>query len=147
MFWMWFWFGLTVLLLVAEVLTVDLVCIWFAAAALVSGLLLAIFPNLPVPWQFAVFILAAAALLIATRPLVKRFLRTTRSRDTNLDRLMGQIAVVTERIDNLAATGAVRLGGIVWTARSLNGETIEEGAYVSFEKIEGNKALVKRKGE
>lgn len=144
MFWMWFWFGLAVVLLLTEVLTVDLICVWFGAAALLVGTVTAIFPSLPIPWQFALFVAASVLLVVATRPLVKRLLRTRRERDTNLDRLMGQIAIVTERIDNLASTGAVRLNGIVWTARSLDDTAIEVGEYVIFEKIEGNKALVKR---
>ena len=143
----WVWFSLTIVLLIVEFLTADLVCIWFSAAALLVSILLAIFPALPLGWQFAIFVVAAAGLLAATRPFVRKFLRFQRSKETNLDRLIGQVAVVTERIDNLAATGAVRIGGLIWTARSLDGEPIEAGEYVLFEKIEGNKALVKRKGE
>lgn len=143
----WVWFPLAILLLIVEFLTADLVCIWFSAAALVVSILLAIFPALPLGWQFAIFVAAAAGLLAATRPLVRKFLHFNRSKDTNLDRLIGQVAVVTERIDNLQATGAVRIGGLVWTARSLDGEAIEVDTYVTFEKIEGNKALVKKKGE
>ncbi len=144
---MWFWFGLAVAFLLVEVLTVDLVCIWFGAAALITGIVMAIFPTLPIPWQFAIFVGIAAVLIAATRPLVKRLLRFERNRDTNLDRLIGQVALVTEQIDNLAATGAVRLNGVVWTARTTDDTTVEVGEYVVFEKIEGNKALVKRKGE
>ena len=144
---MWIWFGLAVAFLVVEVLTADLVCIWFGASALVSGVVLAIFPGLPVAWQFVIFVLLSAVLLFATRPLVRRFMHFPRSHDTNLDRLMGRVAVVTERISNLDATGAVRLGDVVWTARSADGSVIEEGAYVIFERIEGNRALVKRKEE
>ena len=145
MFWMWFWFGLAVALLLVEVLTVDLICIWFGAASLVTGVVVAIAPTLPVAWQFVIFVGLSVILVAATRPLVKRLLRFERSRDTNLDRLIGQIGIVTEQIDNLASTGAVRIGGLVWTARSLDGDVIEAEAYVTFEKIEGNKALVKRK--
>ena len=147
MFWIWFWFGLAAVLLVTEVLTVDLICIWFGAAALVTGIVLAIFPSLPLAWQFVIFVLLAIALLVATHPLVKRLRLSPKSRELNLDRLMGQVAAVTERIDNLAGTGAVRLNGVVWTARSLDGEPIEAGEFVTFEKIEGNRAFVKRKGE
>ena len=147
MFWMWFWFVLAVIFIVVEVMTADLVCIWFGAAALLSGVVTAIVPTLPVAWQFVIFVALSSVLLFATRPLVKRLLRFEKSRDTNLDRLIGQVAVVTERIDNLAATGAVRLGGIVWTARSEDGSVIEMGEYVIFDNIEGNKALVKKKGE
>lgn len=143
--WMWIWFGLAVTFLVIEVLTADLVCIWFGASALVAGVVLAIFPGLPLAWQFVIFVVLSAVLLLATRPLVRRMMRFPRSHDTNLDRLMGRVAVVTERISNLDATGAVRLGDVVWTARSTDGSVIEEGAYVIFERIEGNRALVKRK--
>ena len=147
MFWMWFWFGLAITLLVVEALTVDLICIWFGAASLLVGIVTAIFPTLPVPWQYAIFVALATTLLLATRPLVKRLLHSQEKHKTNLDRLMGQVAVVTERIDNVAATGAARLNGIVWTARAADGEPIEAGEYVTFVSIEGNKALVKRKGE
>lgn len=147
MFWMWFWFGLAILLLVVELLTTDLVSIWFSAASLLVGALVAIFPDLPIAWQFVIFVFSSAGLLLATRPLVNRFLNFSRAKDTNLDRLIGKVAVVTERIDNLSATGAVRIGGLVWTARSLDGDVIEIDSYVTFEKIEGNKALVKKKGE
>ena len=147
MFWMWFWFCLAILLLVVELLTADLVCIWFGLSSLLAGSLVALFPSLPIAWQFFIFVVASVGLLAATRPFVKRFLNTNRAKETNLDRLIGQIAVVTERIDNLNATGAVRIGGLVWTARSLDGEVIEIDSYVTFEKIEGNKALVKKKGE
>ncbi len=147
MLWMWLWFGLAVAFLVLELLTADLVSIWFCAAALITGVVLAIFPALGVGWQFLVFVLLSAAILLATRPLVKRFFRFPRDRSTNLGRLFGRVAVVTERIDNMNGTGAVRIDGLVWTARSLDGDVLEIGEYVLFEKIEGNKALVKRKGE
>ena len=147
MFWMWFWFCFAVLLLLIEALTADLVCIWFGAASLLVGILVAVFPGLPLGWQFVIFTFVSAGLLAATRPFVRRFLKNNRSKDTNLDRLIGQVAVVTEQIDNLRSTGAVRLGGIVWTARSIDGDVIEIDSYVTFEKIEGNKALVKKRGE
>lgn len=142
---MWIWFGLAVAFLLVEVLTADLVCIWFGASALVAGVVLAIFPALPVAWQFVIFVVLSAVLLFATRPLVRRFMRFPRTHDTNLDRLMGRVAIVTERISNSDSTGAVRLGDVVWTARSTDGSVIEEGAHVTFEGIEGNRALVKRK--
>ena len=148
MFWMWFWFCLAILLLVVEMLTADLVCIWFGVAALMTGVVRAVFSELEIGWQFLIFVLLSVILLIATRPLVRRFMRSAHSRDTNLDRLYGRTAIVTERIDNLQATGAIRLGDITWTARMVTeGECAEVGEYVVFQKIEGNKAFVIKKGE
>ena len=54
--------------------------------------------------------------------------------------------VVTERIDNMAGTGAVRLDGLVWTARSLDEErTIEADRQVVVREIRGNKVYVEEK--
>ena len=64
----------------------------------------------------------------------------------NID-LKDKVAVVTEAINNELATGAVRINGLIWTARSENGETIEKDSLVIFKKIDGNKAIVVRKGE
>jgi membrane protein implicated in regulation of membrane protease activity len=61
---------------------------------------------------------------------------------TNADRNIGRTAVVKERIDNLAATGAVQLDGVVWTARSTDGSVIEAGEAVTVRAIEGVKLLV-----
>ena len=101
MFWMWFWFFTAIALLIVEFLTADLVCIWFSASALILGILLAIFPSLPLTWQFVIFVVSSAGLLAATRPLVRKFLRFNRSRDTNLDRLIGQTAVDEGLIDEV----------------------------------------------
>ena len=52
---------------------------------------------------------------------------------------------MTERIDNLAAAGAVQLGGVVWTARSTDDAvTIESGERVTVRAIEGVKLIVER---
>lgn len=142
---LWVWFGLAVAFLVIEVMTVDLVCIWFSASALLLGLLLAIFPSFPIAWQFVLFVFLSALLVFATRPLVRRFLSFEKDKSTNLDRLMGRVATVVEVIDNRKGTGAVRLGGIVWTARTVDGDIVLEGEYVTFERIEGNTVFVKRK--
>ena len=56
--------------------------------------------------------------------------------------VIGQECVVTQRIDNLAGTGAVAIGGKIWTARSTGGETLELGTVVIADSIEGVKLMV-----
>ena len=68
-----------------------------------------------------------------------------RSQPTNADRVIGRSCVVTERIDNLAETGAVSVDGKVWTARSENGQPIEQGAVVVAKQIQGVKLIVSGK--
>ena len=56
---------------------------------------------------------------------------------------IGQLAVVTEEINNIEAKGAVKVGGIVWSARSETDETIETGKTVTVTKIDGVKLIVR----
>ena len=90
------------------------------------------------------FVIVSVATLVLTRPLVKRYV-DSRSVATNADRSIGRTAVVTERIDNLAAAGAVKLDGVVWTARSTDDAVaIETGERVTVRAIEGVKLIVER---
>ncbi len=141
----WFWLGFTVALTVLELVTTQFVSIWFAVGAAVCTIVCAIFPTIGLGWQILIFVLCSLALLIATRPLVKRLLnKRSAEHETNLDRLIGKNAVVTEEIDNLRSVGAIKIGGLVWSARSSDGEIIPVGEIVVFESINGNKAIVSK---
>ena len=61
---------------------------------------------------------------------------------TNADRILEAEALVTETIDNVQASGQIKVGGAIWTARSANGDVIPEGTLVQVERIEGVKAIV-----
>ena len=65
---------------------------------------------------------------------------------TNVDTLIGKQAIVTEKIDNLAGTGQVKIDGNLWTARSEGGFIIAEREVVEIVKISGVKLIVKMKG-
>ena len=49
---------------------------------------------------------------------------------------------MTEEINDLAATGAVSVGGVIWTARSGNDTIIPVGTLVRVLRIEGVKVYV-----
>lgn len=137
---LWFWILLIVALVIIEAVTVQLVTIWFAVGA-VGGLIASAF-NLDIWIQILIFVTVSAITLIATRPLVKRFTKTNKE-PTNADRYIGQTAVVTEPIDNIHGKGAVTVGGLEWTARTVDGSTVEKDALVTVEKIDGAKLIVK----
>ena len=133
------WLVLLVGFLVAEGASVTLICIWFAGgslAALVVSLL-----HGPLWLQFGVFLVLSALLLAALRPVVRKFIKP-KITATNVDSLVGSQGYVTEKVDNLAATGQVKLGAMPWTARSADGAPIEAGTLVRVERIEGVKAFV-----
>lgn len=134
-----FWIGALVLLVVVEALTTQLVTIWFAVGA--AGAIIANLLDAQYWVQWSVFIVLSVLSLIVTRPLVKKFTKR-KIQPTNADRNIGAKAIVLEDIDNTAGTGAVNVRGVVWTARSINGERIEKDANVVVKAIEGVKLLV-----
>ena len=143
----WIWLALTVILLIVELCTTQLVSVWCALGAGVTTVIVAIFPKIPVPVQVIIFIVSSAVFLLCTKKFVKKFLARNKEQSTNLELYYDKVAVVTEDINNELATGAIKINGLIWTARSENGERIEKDALVIFKKIDGNKAIVERKGE
>ena len=59
-----------------------------------------------------------------------------------MDAVVGSRGYVTADIDNVSATGTVKLGAMEWTARSTAGCAIPKGTLVQVDKIEGVKAFV-----
>ena len=133
------WSAAIVVFLIIEGVTAGLSSIWFAigaAAALVSTLI-----GAPIWLQLVCFVLISGAAIYFTRPLVKKYINS-KTVATNADRLIGMEGIVTERIDNLAAGGAVSVDGKIWSARAAGDETFEEGEHVNVLEIRGVKLIV-----
>ena len=141
----WMWLSLAVVLTVIEISTTQFVSIWFAAASAVTTVIAAIFPEMHVGWQVLIFAALSLALLVATRPFVKRLIaRRTEAQKTNLELIVGREAIVTEDIDNINGLGAVKVGGLVWSARSEDGADVAKDEIVKIVRIEGNKLIIKK---
>lgn len=145
MIWWILWLGLALALLAVEFLTTELVSIWFSASALLVGIVTAIFPSLHWAWQIFIFAVCSTGLLILTRPLVKKFSKRERKQATNLELIVGQTGIVEEEIDNDRSQGAVKVKGIIWNARSENGEIIPKDTLVQVQSIDGNKLIVTKR--
>lgn len=134
------WLGLLALFLVVEAACpIHLVSLWFAA-----GSLIALLVNLlggPLWLQAGLFLLVSGALLALLWPLTRKYLNPSVSK-TNLDAIVGSVGLVSVAIDNLSASGQVKLGAMEWTARSTTGDTIPVGTPVRVDRIEGVKAFV-----
>ena len=133
------WVVLMVVFLVVEAATAGLTCIWFAIGSL-AALIAALF-DAQIWLQIVWFLVISFVTLYFTRPLVKKYVNS-RSQPTNADMVIGKEALVTEDIDNVESTGAVSVGGKVWTARSADGGLIKSGAIVTVLRIEGVKLIV-----
>lgn len=134
-----FWIVALVLFLAVEGATAGLVSIWFAAGA-IFGLISAAL-GAPVWLQIVLFLVVTGITLILTRPLVSKYTKGKKV-STNADMYIGQEGVVLQDIDNLKATGLVKVRSFEWTARSTNDEPIAEGTLVRAVRIEGVKLIV-----
>lgn len=136
----WVWVALLVAFVIIEVSTTQLVTIWFAIGSLAAAV--TSFFTESILLQVVVFALVSVISLIATRPFVKKITKTQKH-PTNADAYIGKEGIVTERIDNLNSTGAVKVQGSVWTARCTDEKTIIPiGSTVKVQKIEGVKFIV-----
>ena len=136
----WFWFGIAVVCAVIEGLTLGLTTIWFALSAVLMIFISLLQPPFYV--QCILFALIALLLLFFTRPLALKFLHTKREK-TNADSLIGKKALVFQTITEWEK-GQVKINGIVWTAASVDSETIPAGDECIIEKIEGVTLIVKK---
>ena len=105
------WLVLFIFLVIVELSTVNLVSIWFAVGALVASVVSLFLDNWVI--QVAVFGLVSLLILVILKPFMKKF--KGQKVATNLDRVIGQIGIVTEEIQKLVP-GEVKVGGRYWTA-------------------------------
>lgn len=134
------WLGLMVVFIIVEAACpFHLVSIWFAIGSLAAAIAASLGGAI---WlQATLFAVFSVGLLVALWPIVKKVLNP-RIVKTNVDSVIGSEGYVTQDIDNLAATGQVKLGGMEWTARSVSGQSIPKGSLIKVERIEGVKVFV-----
>ena len=133
------WLIAAAVLGVVEVSTVNLITLWFAVSALITAVFAALGAGPGV--QITVFVVVSAILVIATRPLAKRFLNR-RTVATNADRIISAHGVVIEEISSIKGSGQVKVMGQVWSAKSVNGDNIAEGTPVIIVALEVAKVVV-----
>lgn len=132
------WMIIFLVLLFIELVTVNLVSIWFAIGAFAAFLVTYITDMVTI--QIAVFIVVSSITLILTKKIVKK-IKGGKVEATNLDRVIGKIGVVTEEITKLEP-GEVKVDGKKWTA--IASKTIEVGSIVKILEINSTKLTVER---
>jgi membrane protein implicated in regulation of membrane protease activity len=140
-----FWLILMIVCLVLEAISTNMTTIWFAAGSLAA--LLLDMAGVTVWIQVIVMIVVSLALLLLFLKMIKpRFVKGGQGIvATNADRMIGEDAQVIESIDPVSGVGLVRALGQVWSALSLDGQPIEQGAIATIREIRGVKAVVTRK--
>jgi membrane protein implicated in regulation of membrane protease activity len=136
--WAW-WLVIAAALTGGEILTLGFFLGPIALAALLATLVAVVGGSLGL--QIAAFVAGSIASLAIVRPIAKRHMRTPPSIRTGTAALIGERAVVLERVDQDG--GRVKLAGEVWTARAFDDDDVlEPGTRVEVMKIEGATAVV-----
>lgn len=137
--WLW-WLGAGFLILLAEVLSLDLILLMLAGGAFAASGAAALGADVIV--QFIVFLVVAVLLLGALRPwLLKNWLQREELPQTNAAAHVGRIALTVTDVDGVG--GRIKLVGEVWTARTVDGAELHPDVQVEVVAIEGATAVVK----
>ena len=132
------WFILFVILLFIELVTVNLVTIWFAIGS-VAAIITTIFTD-SILIQSIVFIVVSVISLLITKPLIKKVKKFDVT-PTNSDRVIGKTGEVTQKIGR-NKYGEVKVYGNTWTASSK--QVIDVGERVKVLAIDGVKLVVEK---
>lgn len=131
------WLIIFIFLIFVEIATVNLVSIWFAIGAIASCILSIYVDNLII--QLGCFVITSTICLVLTKSIISK-IKNHKITTTNLDRVIGDIGIVTEDIDEFN-NGEVKVDGKTWTATSK--ETLKVGTKVKIVSINGVKLNVK----
>lgn len=135
------WLIFFIILVIIELITINLVTIWFAFGALVTSLVSLYTTDTVI--LLAVFTLVSLLLLLITKPVVKK-LKVKKVVATNLDQVIGKTGVVTEPIAK-DKIGEVKVLGKRWSAYS--DREISKDKKVKILSISGVKLKVEEKKE
>lgn len=138
----WGWIAVIIIAIITEVLTDQLISIWFVPGAIIATIL--DFLNISILWQVLSVLVLAAIGIVLTKTILTKVLPLN-STKTNIDAIIGERCIVTEKIDNYAGCGQVKIKGQIWSARGVGEDDIfEEGDVLHVVAIEGVKVICKK---
>lgn len=135
----WYWLILGAVLLTLEMLAPGVVLMWFGFGAVLTGVVLWIFPELSLGWQLLLFGATSILSLYAWRQ--SKFFRDPPPTEPELNnRLLSHIGkryVLNEAI--IQGSGSLKIGDSTWRVR---GKDLPAGTKVEVVGVEGIILLV-----
>lgn len=131
------WIFITIILAFIEMITVNLVTIWFVVSGILTAVISIFVDSFAI--QFSVFSVLGVLLLFTTKPILKKCKK--KDVKTNFDRVIGSIGIVTEDIFK-NEIGEVKVDGKKWSA--ISDKKIKKGSEVKILAISGVKLIVEQ---
>ena len=130
----WGWIAVGSIILIGEiVISTDFYLVFFAAGALIVGLLGLLGVPLPIPAQWLLVALLSIGALVLFRTRLRKKIAT---REQDVDRLEEKVAIATEPIP-AGGTGHAELRGSTWSARNIGEVALEPGDRCRVDKVDG----------
>ncbi len=132
------WGAIFVITVIIELVSQQLLSIWFSAGSLVAFITACFDGNILL--QLILFVVVSLVLLLLTRPITRRFLNFRPKNTNHLE--IGQIAVVIQTVDPKNQTGRVRLDDVDWIATTDSSTPIPPKTQVRVTAVEGARLCV-----
>ncbi len=140
---MWvFWLIAAGIFFIIEMATIGFLVFWLGIGALLAMVTSFITDSILI--QSIVFVVTSTLLLIFTRPIVDKFIKTPKEVKTNAYSIIGKKGIVISKINNIEGCGQIKIDGEVWSAKSSDDEDLAENTEVEIVEIDGVKAVVKK---
>lgn len=138
---MWkFWLIAAGISFVIESFTVGFLVFWFGIGALIALVSSFFIENIII--QSAIFVATSSILIVLTKPLVKKFIKNTKTVPTNVYSLIDKEGIVLEEIDNIQGTGKVKVKGELWSATA--DTNIGKNSKIKVVSVNGVKLKVEK---
>ena len=137
---MWYvWLILAGVFVIGEVLTSGFLIFWLSLGSLVAMAVSFFTDNIII--QTTVFLISSVILILATKPLVKKFANIETVK-TNVQSIIGKKGIITKDINSIKSTGQVKIEGELWSAIGIDDMDIPKGTEVEVNEIKGVKVIV-----
>jgi hypothetical protein len=137
----WDWLALGLFLAVFEMLLPGAAMLWIGAAAMVTGVMVWLFPEMDWKWQIIMFGLLGITAVVMSRRILGR--RKNESRDKSLnhrsEQLIGHVTSLETAIEN--GQGRAKIGDSSWI---VTGQDMPAGAKVRIVGSDGATLQVER---
>ncbi len=122
------WFGIVALLSLIEIITVDLVALWFIISGIIVIFLSAYIESFFI--QFILFIIIGIIPLLFLRPYVKKYLTRIKIKN-NTNSLINKVGIVTKEVNE--SEGEIEINNNIWPVRA--SKKIKVGSKVKIDSI------------
>ena len=135
----WYWWALSAVLLICEMLLPGVVFLFVAVGAAATGLVLLVASDASLEFQLVVFAIVSVVSAVGLRPYLKRLQSKTADATLNARgaALVGQVFVLDQPI--LGGRGRIKLGDGSWI---VTGPDMVAGAKVRVAAVNGTELRV-----